>query len=78
MSASHPPSVSRREWFLAAGRAAALAGAALLAGRAVRDAARDVPPACPAGSPCARCSWRGACTKPEARAGGTGGLRHGG
>ncbi|MBM4155722.1 MAG: hypothetical protein FJ221_11945 [Lentisphaerae bacterium] len=78
MSASHRPAVTRREWFLAAGRAAALAGAALLAGRAVRDTARGVAPACPAGSPCTLCARRLACTKPEARAAGTGGLRHGG
>ena len=78
MSAVLPSPVTRREWFRAAGRSAALAGAALLAGRAVRDLGRDAPPVCPAGSPCARCAWRNTCTKPEARAAATGGLRHGG
>ncbi|OQW96010.1 MAG: hypothetical protein BWK77_06555 [Verrucomicrobia bacterium A1] len=63
--ASH--SVTRREWFRAAGRSAALAAMALPVGRALRDRGRDAAPVCPEGSPCGRCAWLATCTKPAAR-----------
>lgn len=73
-----PHDVTRREWFRAAGRSAALAAMALLAGRALRDRGRAAEPVCPEGSPCGRCAWRTSCTKPAARAAvSPGGSRHG-
>lgn len=78
MKASVPAPLTRREWFRTAGRSAALAAAALLAGRALHDRGRGAEPVCPEGSPCARCAWLASCTKPAADRMRPGGSRHGG